>query len=361
MARVTIAFTTVFGLASLFYFLMGLDLVGVIFCTVIGALTILTLALITCSSIVRHYGARVVSEGELPHVAKMVSELGAEFGVSRPTLLLVPSDEPNAFTFGHGRRTCIGVTQGLLTLLDDRELRAVLAHEFAHIWNRDGTTRTLSIALAKTLFAFAMLLAILIVIAGMAVVAVLLSLAGSKSKRTGRALMVGPLAIALGVYIVSPVIISTGYFFFSRNAEFRADDVSVRFTERPSDLISALVKIDNYPLHKLSAEKHGVYSSIWLASEQRKGLIGRLLSSHPPVEERIRRLMHVDQSDVHMFIPECAVPKPIRPTNVDSGVRSRSSISSSDGVASVGSDSPPWIVDGIVTYEPPDRHTYSRR
>lgn len=360
-ARVIAAFSIVFGLASLVYFLMGLDTIGIIFFLAIGAVTIVILALTTRSSIVRHYAGRMLSDGELPRVDRIINELRRTFGTPRPMVLLIPSDEPNAFAFGFGKRACLGMTQGLLTILDDCQLRACLAHEFAHIWNRDSTTRTLGIALAKTLFAFAMLLAVLIVVAGMVVVAVLLSLAGSKSKHAGRTLMIGPLAIALGVYIMSPIIISMGYFLFSRKAEYRADATSVRFTGRPSDLISALVTIDRYPLHKLSAEKHGVYSSIWSASERGRSFLENLLSSHPTAEARINRLKRIGGTDVDGSISENYVPKTTHPTNHDSRVHRRIGRPSSDAVISAERDSPPWIVDGIVTYEPPDRHTYSRR
>ena len=106
--------------------------------------------------------------------------------------------------------------------------------------------------------------------------------------------MVVPMAVAFSVYILSPVIIGISYFCFSRKAELRADACSARVTSRPGDLARALVRIHGHHNPGLASEKCGVYSSLWIASKSENGLLDRLLSSHPSVEERVRRLMDLE-------------------------------------------------------------------
>lgn len=294
LVRVSAAFTIVFSSAAAIYLLMGLSALSTAMLLLVGAVTILVLVLSAPAMIISHHRAREVTGAQIPRIERIVSDLSTQFHVSKPKIMLIPSQDPNACAFGFGRRSYVGVTEGLFALLDDNELRAVVAHEFAHIWSRDSATQTLGIAVKKTLVALGVLLAILIVIAGMVVVAVLLSLAGSKSKSAARGLMVVPMVMAFGVYLLSPVIIGISYFFFSRKAELRADFYSAQITRRPADLARALARIDEVPHNGLGAGKKKVYSSLWIAVDKDAGLLGRLLSSHPSVEERIRRLMEMD-------------------------------------------------------------------
>ena len=291
--RVATAFFIVFGVAGIAYHLLGFGLGGTLFYLTVGALVILAIVLTTPYSISRHYEARTVKDGDLPRVERVVEDLSPKFSLSRPRLLLIESVEPNAFAFGFGKRTYIGVTRGLMSILGDDELKAVVAHEYAHIWSRDSMTQVLGIAVKKTLFAFAVLLAIFIVIAGAIVAALLLSAAGSKSKGATKRLMIMPRATALAIYSLSPILLGACSCFFSRKAELRADAYSARVNGRPEDLALALIKINEYKEPDLAARKHGVYSSLWIASKGDEGFLGRLLSTHPPVKERVWRLIEM--------------------------------------------------------------------
>ena len=287
------AFTTVFGFAGIIYSLIGLSLGGTLFYLLIGVVTIVMLVFFTRYSISRHFQAKLVFDGELPRLERIVDDMSIRFSLPRPRLMLIQSDEPNAFTFGFGKHTYVGVSCGLLSALNDDELKAVIAHEFAHIWSRDSITQTLGIAVKKTLFAFTALLAVIIVIAGMMISALLLSLSGLKPKSLKEGLMVVPLAMSLAAYLLSPIIIGACYCIFSRKAEFRADACSAKMTGRPEDLALALMRIDQYPRQSLAARNHGIYSSLWIASKGDKSLLDKIMSTHPPVNERVWRLIEM--------------------------------------------------------------------
>lgn len=226
------------------------------------------------SMALRAMRARPVSEIEQPDLYRIVRELATRARQPMPRLYLSPTPAPNAFAAGRSpRRAAVCCTTGLLRTLNERELRGVIAHELAHIRNRD----TLVCSVAGT---------IAVVITSLTALALLLPLGDSEDEDVPSVLgallflVLGPLAagvIRLGV---------------SRSREHRADQAAAELTGDPLALASALRKIDvGTRTHPLPAERPLLAAGHLMIAHPfpRRG-INKLFAVHPPVQQRIQRL-----------------------------------------------------------------------
>ena len=206
------------------------------------------------------YGARELSEQDAPELFRIVRELAAGIPMPMPRVYLVPSESPNAFATGRSpEHAAVAVTEGILRLLTRDELRGVLAHELSHVRNRD----TLISAVAATLAG------VIMMVARMAYWAALFGF--------------------LAMIIVAPIAASLIQLAISRAREYEADASGARILHRPEELASALEKIatvsGRIPLPAGPATAH-----LWIVSPLRGDRLANLFSTHPPIEERIRRL-----------------------------------------------------------------------
>lgn len=211
------------------------------------------------------YGARRLTAAEFPQGVALVEDLAGRAGLTRPPELhYVASAAPNAFTVGRGEDAAIAVSDGLLRLLDARELAGVLAHEIAHIANRDLWIMGLADVMARitTISSYVgMVLLILylpMVMAGEATVPLLV-----------------PLILAF-----SPTVMSLMQLALSRSREYDADLGAVRLTGDPEGLISALLKLER------------IAGRFWeeIVFPGRRIPEPSLLRTHPSTEERVKRL-----------------------------------------------------------------------
>src|SRR5438093_6426486 len=221
------------------------------------------------------YGARELSEQDAPDLFRIVRELAAGAHMPMPRVYLIASDSPNAFATGRSpEHAAVAVTQGIMRLLTPDELRGVLAHELSHVKNRD----TLISAIAATLAG------VIMMIARMAQWAAIFGGMRRDEREEG-----GGALELLFMIIVAPIAAMLIQLAISRAREYEADATGARLSHAPDALAAALEKIatasERVPLPAGPATAH-----LWIVNPLRGNWLANLFSTHPPVEERIRRL-----------------------------------------------------------------------
>jgi heat shock protein HtpX len=221
------------------------------------------------------YGARALSEQDAPDLFRIVRELAAAAQMPMPRVYLIQSDSPNAFATGRSpEHAAVAVTEGILRLLSADELRGVLAHELSHVRNRD----TLISAVAATLAGVVMMLA------RMAQWAAIFGGMRRDEREEG-----GGVIGFLLLVIVAPLAAMLIQLAISRAREYEADASGARLSHAPGSLAAALQKIavasGRVPLPAGPATAH-----LWIVNPLRGDWLANLFSTHPPIEERIKRL-----------------------------------------------------------------------
>lgn len=221
--------------------------------------------------------ARELREGEEPQLRNIVEALAIGSGLPMPKLYLIDDSAPNAFATGRDpKHASIAVTRGLLDKLDRSEIEAVLAHELSHIGNRDIRVMLLVIVLVGTVALLADWL--------------LRSMwwGGRRDRDRDRGGAVAIIAFALA--LVTPVVATLIQLAVSRQREYLADASAALLTRYPPALASALRKIaaDKEPLEVANKATASLYFANPL--KDRPAFFDGLFDTHPPIEERIRRL-----------------------------------------------------------------------
>jgi heat shock protein HtpX len=221
------------------------------------------------------HGARDLTPAEAPHAHAALEELCARAGLPRPRLVVIEDPVPNAFATGPSPgRGVVALTTGLLELLSPRELRGVIAHELAHIGNRDTLVATIAATLSAA-------------VSGLAQVVALGSLFGGASDDEEQDHGGGGLLAAL----VAPVAASLVQLGVSRSREYLADATAAGWTGDPDGLALALERLEAFNLAALEAgapEPRPATAALSIVNPL--AALGSLLSTHPPIEDRVRRL-----------------------------------------------------------------------
>jgi heat shock protein HtpX len=226
------------------------------------------------------YGAKEVKQEDAPELYGDIQDLASRAGLPMPRVYITPQEQPNAFATGRNpEHAAVAVTQGILRLLSRDELRGVLAHELSHVKHRDILIGSIAatIATAITYLAY------------MAQFAAIFGGGGGGGDRDRGGNPLGLLVMA----IVAPLAATIIRLAISRTREYAADEGGAEISGNPISLANALRKLgmasDRIPL-RVSEQVADSTSHMLIASPLSGGGLSSLFSTHPPMEERIRRL-----------------------------------------------------------------------
>ncbi len=219
--------------------------------------------------------AQPVSEAEAPELYSIVAELTQNAGLPMPRLYIIPEMQPNAFATGRGpRHAAVAVTQGLLETMDREELKGVLAHELGHVKHRDILISSIAATLAGAITFIARMAGWALMFGG-----------GSRDERGGGGALGGLL-----FYLVAPIAAFLIQLAVSRSREFAADAEGARIAGTPLGLASALRKLGAYTARVPMRTARPNTAHMMIANPfGGKGMMA-MFATHPPIEERIRRL-----------------------------------------------------------------------
>ena len=219
-------------------------------------------------------GAREVSQGEAPELHAMVASLAGRAGLPKPKVYIIDNSTPNAFATGRNpEHAAVAVTTGIMRMLNQEELEGVLAHELGHIKNRDILIGSIAAVMAGAISYLATMAQWAMIFGG-----------GRDDEEGGNPL------VAIVMMIVAPIAASLIQMAISRSREYIADATGAEICGRPKALASALNKLSNanrqHPMNINPAS-----AQMYIVNPLKGGSIANLFSTHPPMEERIRRLL----------------------------------------------------------------------
>ncbi len=222
------------------------------------------------------YRAKEVKKQEAPNYYNVVKEVSQYAGIPMPKIYIIPSDNPNAFATGRSpKKAAVACTQGIINLLTKEEFKGVIAHELAHIKNRD----TLIMVIASTIAG------VISYIAFMARWAAIFGgFGGRDDSDSGNA--IGLLVMA----IIAPIIAMIIQLAISRSREYLADEKGARFIHNPNALASALEKLEAGAKYHPIRLGNEATSSLFIVNPFRASTLMNLLSTHPSTKERVKRL-----------------------------------------------------------------------
>jgi heat shock protein HtpX len=243
---------------------------GLVAALVIGSIFNFIMYFFSDRLVLRMYGAKVVTAQEAPELYAMVDRLRQRADLPMPTLAVAPHEQPNAFATGRNpEHAVVAVTTGILKYVPQGELEGVLAHELAHIKNRDMLITTVAAGIAGAL----------------SNLPYLLMFGGGRDDDGGH-----PYA-QLALILLAPIGAMLIQFAVSRQREFEADRVGALILGRPQPLASALLRLDSLA-HRIPM--HVAPAAAPLAQVNplayQGGPVAKLFSTHPPTAERVARL-----------------------------------------------------------------------
>jgi heat shock protein HtpX len=224
--------------------------------------------------VLKMYRAQEVSPEQAPQVYEIVKSLAENAGLPMPKVYVIPKDAPNAFATGRNpEHAVVAVTRGLLNLMDHDEVKGVLAHELAHVKNRDILIGSIAATMAGAIM----------VLANMARFSALLGGRGGDGDRGGGA--IGLIAMS----IMAPFAAMIIQMAISRSREYLADATGARFAGTPEGLASALEKLGRYS-KRIPMDANPSTAHMFIVNPLSGRSMMSLFSTHPPLEERIVRL-----------------------------------------------------------------------
>lgn len=224
--------------------------------------------------VLRMYGAHELTQNDDPALFQITQDLTMRAGLPMPKLYLIPGDQPNAFATGRDpQHSAVAVTEGITRLLSKDELRGVIAHELAHIKNRDILVGTIAATFAGAISYLAHMAQWAMIFGGR-----------SSDDEEGS----NPIT-AIVMMIVAPIAALLVQMAISRSREFLADETGARMSGNPLSLASALKRLhtasQQIPMHATPATAH-----MFIVNPLHGGGFMTLFSTHPPMEERIAKL-----------------------------------------------------------------------
>lgn len=236
--------------------------------------------------VLRMYRAEKVEREDHPQLYGMVEELSQKAGLPMPAVYIIPQKQPNAFATGRNpENSAVAVTKGILEVLDAGQLRGVVAHELAHIKNRDILTQTIVTTVVSALTMLAHM-------------AYFIPFGGSSSDDGPNPL------VALLVLITAPIAATMLQAAISRTREYEADREGALICDDPQSLASALDNIEKaarqIPM-RVSETAMRSTSHMFPVNPFSGGRFMSLFSTHPETEDRVNRLMHMARTGEYVF------------------------------------------------------------
>ena len=225
------------------------------------------------------YGAREISYEEAPWLHRIVEELSRRANIPKPKIYLVPMEQPNAFATGRGPgSSAVAVTRGILEILDEKELRGVLAHELSHIKNRDVLIASIAATIAGAISMIVNWLQWALIFGW-----------GRDHEENNN-----PLSIVGGILliIITPIIAAIIQMAISRSREYLADETGAYISGDPLALARALEKIHNYVTQVPARVNEGT-AHLFIENPLKGEGLMELFSTHPSTEKRIARLVEI--------------------------------------------------------------------
>ena len=221
-------------------------------------------------------GAKEIQKKDNPRFYNIVENLSITTGLPMPKVYIIDDPAPNAFATGRDpKHAVVAATTGLIDIMDNKELTAVMAHEMSHVKNYD-------IRVSMIVFG------LVCVVGLISDLAFRMMFYGSR-RRDEESSPVGYILILI-VAILSPLCASIAQMAVSRQREYLADASAVNITRYPEGMISALKKLQSHsqPMKR----QNSAAASMYINNPLRKGFLSNLFSTHPPIEKRIERLEH---------------------------------------------------------------------
>ena len=221
-------------------------------------------------------GAKEITKKDTPRLYNVVENLSITTGLPMPKVYIVEDQAPNAFATGRDpKHASVAATTGLIDIMSDKELTAVMAHEMSHVKNYD--------------------IRVSMIVFGLVCVIGLISDIGFRMmfygnrRRDDEGSPVGYVLVLI-VAILSPIVASIAQMAVSRQREYLADASAVHITRYPEGMIDALKKLQ---AHSQPMKSQNIATeAMWINNPLKKGFFSNLFSSHPPIEKRIERLEH---------------------------------------------------------------------
>jgi len=224
--------------------------------------------------VLKMYGAREVTEAEAPRLYRITNQLAMKAMLPMPKVYIIPGMSPNAFATGRNpQHAAVAATEGILQMLNDEELEGVMAHELAHVGNRDILISSIVATIAGAISYLAHMAQWAAIFGG-----------GRDRDEEG-----GSPFVMIAMAIVAPIAAMLIQMAISRSREYSADAYGARICRKPLALASALKKLHMgvaaIPMNANSATAH-----MFIVSPLTGGGLMSLFSTHPPMEERVKRL-----------------------------------------------------------------------
>ncbi len=224
--------------------------------------------------VLRMYKAKEVSEGDAPVLYGVVRDLVQRADMPMPKIYLIPSDAPNAFATGRNpNHAAVAATSGMLRMLNREELAGVMAHELAHVRNRDILIGTVAATIAGAISLLATMAQWAMIFGG-----------GRRDDDDG-----GGIIGLIAMMILAPFAAILIQMAISRSREYQADATGARLCGNPIWLASALKKLDTAS-KRVPMDASPVTAHMFIVNPLRGGGVAKLFSTHPPMDERVARL-----------------------------------------------------------------------
>jgi heat shock protein HtpX len=225
------------------------------------------------------YRAQPVTPSQAPSLYRMVQRLSDRANLPTPAVYVIPSESANAFATGRDPdHAAVAVTQGIIRMLPEDELEAVIAHELSHIYNRDTLTQAIAATIAGAISFLAQMVSYSLWFGGF-------------SRRDGEG--VNPLGLLLTV-MLAPVAATVIQLGLSRTREFAADEGSARLTGNPRALARALQRLEA-SARQMPIQGNPAFEPLLIVNALPKDMFSNWFSTHPSTEARVQRLLKLEE------------------------------------------------------------------